>query len=101
MDEISVRFCHGGKKGFLGPGPVRKDALRTERASQVQVRGALTLVTFVCYGSDLQPLMPQVIICSNQVRSVRDLPIIPPTPTALTFFRKQTLHWMGDCQHFL
>jgi len=96
MDETSVRFFHGGNKGHvvLGPGRVRNDALPTERATQVQLRGALTLVTFLCNRSDLQPLMPQVVICSKQLLSVRDLASIRPTLPRNVFVIRRSSGWV-------
>ena len=65
-----------------------------QRHTSIVLRGGFTLVTFICDRTDLQPLMPQIIICNEQLLTKKDLEEINARSPSNVFVLRRPSGWV-------
>ena len=72
-DETSICFFQGGARGNLF---ISKDARATQNISRKTRRSNLSYIAFVCDDSEIQPTLPQVILCNERTIPKRHIAAI-------------------------
>jgi hypothetical protein len=88
LDETSVCYSYGGAKGFVTR-KTRAGLQPQEDVNRAEMRGAATHVALISERTDIQPLLPQVIITNKRRFPVR-LVTHPEMPANVHVLREKT-----------
>ena len=92
LDETSVSTMYSGQRGAvlrLWPG-TRARARAYAQATRAQLRASFTHVAIICDSPHIQPVLPQLIICGENVLSKREQALLEPRLPRNVFLARQT-----------
>ena len=98
LDETCCRLCTEATKGAvaIGRNRSRKEALIGEhKASLSARRSAVTLVASVCDDSEIQSVLPQIILGNERVLAKADARKINAEPDARVYCLRQKSGWVN------
>ena len=98
LDETCCRLCTEATKGAVAVGRnrSRKEALIGEHKASLSARRlAVTLVASVCDDTEIQALLPQVILANERVLSKGDAHRINAEPDACVYCLRQKSGWVN------
>lgn len=94
LDETPVAQFHGYEQGNLFLRRKRRVDVKDEAVQRVQrrkLRSMLTHVALVCDNTDIQPLLPQILLTNEHIVSKRDyLSLIPRLPNNILLWREKS-----------
>ena len=95
LDETSVSTMYSGQRGAvlrLWPG-TRARARAYAQATRAQLRASFTHVAIICDSPHIQPVLPQLIICGENVLSKREQALLEPRLPRNVFLVRQKKGW--------
>ena len=98
LDETCCRLCTEATKGAVAVGRnrSRKEALIGEHKASLSARRlAVTLVASVCDDTEIQALLPQVILGNERVLSKGEAHRINAEPDACVYCLRQKSGWVN------
>ena len=98
LDETCVRLCTEATKGAVAVGRnrSRKEALVGEHKASLSARRmAVTLVASVCDDTEIQALLPQVILGNQRVMSKAEAHRMNAEPDASVYCVRQKSSWLN------
>ena len=94
MDETSVCLFQGGQKGnVFASKKRRREGQPAQRIPRARRRCCLTHVAFICDRTDLQPLMPQVIVANEATFPARAMARLRSLCPANVYLVRQKSAW--------